>query len=296
VKQAGSFVAPDRLRFDFTHFQPITPESLAAIETRVNERVFDNLPVTVTETTYDAAVKTGAMALFGEKYGDRVRLVKIGDYSSELCGGTHLSSSAEVGIFRITAESSISAGVRRIEAITGESVFHRLQALENEEHQLAKMLVCEPRSLKQRIEKLLEELSENRKDLAALRRNDVMGRLDNLRSLAKQIGDVHAIIARTDGLSVDEVKQLADDLLANAKNSLALLATSDEKANFVLKITKDLIPRGLNAGSIIREVAKIAGGGGGGRPEMATAGGKDIGKIDEALAAGEKLIRSNLKE
>ncbi|NLI76033.1 MAG: alanine--tRNA ligase [Candidatus Riflebacteria bacterium] len=295
VKQAGSLVAPDRLRFDFSHFQGIPADTLAAIETRVNEKVLENLPVSVQEMAYDDAVKSGAMALFGEKYGDVVRLIQVGDYSKELCGGTHLSASGEIGLFRIVSESSIAAGVRRIEAITGEAVLERLRAVEREEHLLAGLLECEPKALTARAGKLLEELKDLRKELEAVRQNDVRGRLKKIRSQARAIGEVQAIIARADGLTVDEMKQIADDLLANTQNGVALLAGGGDKANFVLKVTKDLNPRGVNAGTLIREIAKVAGGGGGGRPDMATAGGKDVAKIDEALAKGEELLRAALK-
>ncbi|RCK74620.1 MAG: Alanyl-tRNA synthetase [Candidatus Ozemobacter sibiricus] len=294
VKQAGSLVAPDRLRFDFSHYQAIPADTLAAIEQRVNERILENLPVQVLEMSYDEAVKTGAMALFGEKYGDRVRVIKVGDYSKELCGGTHVAATGQIGLFRIVSESSIAAGVRRIEAITGEAVLERLRTVEREAHELARLFECEPKALAARAGKVLEELRDLRKELEALRQNDVRGRLEQLRAQARAIGDVKAIVARVDGLTVDEMKQIADDLLANQPNGVALLAGGGEKANFVLKVGKEVVPRGVHAGNLIREIAKVAGGGGGGRPDMATAGGKEPAKIDAALAKGEELLRAAL--
>ncbi len=294
VKQAGSAVDPDRLRFDFTHFQSIDPTTLGAIEQRVNDRVLESLPVNTVETSYDEAVKLGAMALFGEKYGDVVRLVRVGNYSKELCGGTHISNSSEIGMFAILGESSIASGVRRIEAVTGAGAYARLQSMRQETRDLAKVLDCDPKSLLQKAEKLVSRVGELEKEIEAARKSDAKGQIEKARQSVRVIGGAQAIIARVDGMGAPELQQMTDELVGSRENVLCLLAGGGEKATFVLKISKDLVGKGLNAGKLIKEIAKIAGGSGGGRPDMATAGGKEPAKIDEALKAAESLIGSSL--
>lgn len=291
VKQAGSMVSPDRLRFDFTHFESIGPEVLEKIENRVNEQILLAHQVKVNETSYDEAVKTGAMALFGEKYGDVVRIISVGNYSKELCGGTHLQNAAEIGLFSIAQEASIAAGVRRIEAVTGESSLDVLHDLRHLERDLARILDCDQKTLAQKAEKMMTEMRELRRELDKMRKSDAHGRLDKVKASARQIAGMSVIVTRTDGLNVDEMKELTDELIGNAREkTLVLLAAGGDKAGFVLKLTDDLVKKGLHAGKIIKDVAKVAGGSGGGRPDMATAGGKDVDKIDEALSLAEKLI------
>lgn len=295
VKQAGSYVSPDRLRFDFTHFESIGAEMLEKIETRVNEKILESLEVAKTEMSYDEAVKSGAMALFGEKYGDKVRVVSVGQYSKELCGGTHLSNAAEIGLFSITSESSIAAGVRRIEAVSGSCSLDIMHQLKKAERELAKLLDSDQKGLFHKAEKLIAENKELRREMEKLRKSQAHGKIDEIKAKARQISDVSVILSRADGLSVDEMKDLCDELVGNSQGkTLALLATGGDKAGFVIKISKDLVKKGLHAGKIIKEVAKIAGGGGGGRPDMATAGGKDVEKIDAALEEAEKLISQAL--
>ena len=295
VKQAGSYVNSERLRFDFTHFESIGSELLEKIEARVNQKILEALSVNKMEMSYDDAVKTGAMALFGEKYGDTVRVVTVGDYSKELCGGTHLDNSAEIGLLSIVSESSIAAGVRRIEAVSGTSALEILHELKHAERELSRLLDCDHKGLVHKTEKVLAENKELRRELDKLRKSQAMGKIDQIRAAARQIADVSVILSRTDDLNVDEMKELCDELVGNAKGkTLALLATGGEKAGFVVKISKDLVQQGLHAGKLIKEVAKVAGGGGGGRPDMATAGGKDVEKIDEALVQAQKLIEQAL--
>jgi alanyl-tRNA synthetase len=293
VHQAGSMVSPDRLRFDFTHYEGISPETLEQIEREVNARVLDSLPVTVSESSYAEAVKTGAMALFGEKYGDVVRMIRVGDYSLELCGGTHLNNSAEIALFSIASESSIASGVRRIEAITGAGAMERVKKLQHEQISLARLLDCDSRSLLEKVEKLLHEQQTLKGELDTRRKQDLKNNLSHIRDTARKIGDVTAIFARVDGLTVDEMKALSDDLVGNQPMTVTMLAGASDKANFVMKVSKDLTGK-LHAGNLIREIAKVAGGGGGGRPDMATAGGKDLTKIDEALKMSEKLVSDRL--
>ena len=295
VKQAGSMVTPDRLRFDFTHFEAIGPETLEKIENRVNEQILEAHKVHVDEKSYDEAVKTGAMALFGEKYGDRVRIISVGNYSKELCGGTHIGNSAEIGLFSIAGESSIAAGVRRIEAVTGASSLDVLHDMRRFERDLARVMDCDQKSLMLKAEKLVAEARELRRELDKMRKSDARGRLETVKANARQIGGMSVILSRTEGLSVDEMKEISDELVGNAgEKTLVLLATGGEKAGFVLKLTGDLVKKGLHAGKLIKDIAKIAGGSGGGRPDMATAGGKDVEKIDAALVEAEKLISQAL--
>jgi alanyl-tRNA synthetase len=295
VKQAGSYVAPDRMRFDFTHFAPIDQKDLEKIEKRVNQKILEAMRVNKVYMDCDAAIKSGAMALFGEKYQDTVRVVSVGDYSKELCGGTHIDNSAEIGLFAIVSEASIAAGVRRIEAVTGSSAVEIVHELRRSEMAVARLLDCDQKGLSHKLEKVLAENRELKRELEKLRKSQAMGKISQIKENAKQIADVSVIITRTDDLSINEMKELCDELIGSANgNTLAILATGGDKAGFVIKISKDLVKKGLHAGKLIKEVARIAGGGGGGRPDMATAGGKDVSKIDEALSQAEKLISKAL--
>jgi len=296
VKQAGSLVAPERLRFDFSHYEAIPAEVLEEIEKTVNEKVLAAIPVKVESRSFDEAVREGAMALFGEKYGDVVRVVSVGDYSRELCGGTHISNTSEIGLFSLVSETSIAAGVRRIEAVTGEAVLQRMKAFEAEVDRISAVLECEPKSVFEKINRLVSENHSLKRDLESFKMKELKDKLSEIRAKARELAGITAIIQRVDGLGVDEMKKLTDDLIANNSKTLALLASAGEKVNFVLKISKDLVENGLNAGKIIKDIAKIAGGGGGGRPDMATAGGKYVAKIDEAVQAVENLIIQSLKK
>lgn len=296
VKQAGSYVSPERLRFDFTHFEAIPADVLEKVEKRVNEQVLEAHKVHTDVMSYDEAIKTGAMALFGEKYGDVVRVVNVGKYSKEFCGGTHIGNSSEVGLFTIVGEASAAAGVRRIEAVTGTAAVERLHELRHFERDIAKALDCDMASSLSKAEKLVADSKELRHEIEKLRKSEAKGKIEAIKSSAKSINGVSAFIARADGMSVDEMKEMADELVANSKTpAVVLLAAASDKANFVLKVGADLVKKGVHAGKIIKEVAKVAQGGGGGRPDMASAGGKDVTKVDAALVEGEKLISEALK-
>ena len=297
VKQAGSYVSPDRLRFDFTHFESISPEDLDKIESRVNQQILEAHEVSKKEMSYDEAVKSGAMALFGEKYGDKVRVVSVGDYSCELCGGTHLDNSAEIGLFAITSEASVAAGVRRIEAVSGAYSLEVIHQLKENQRALTRLLDCDAPGLSQKAKKLIDENKQLRRELDQLRKAQAHGKIDDIKNNVKNISGVDVIIARLDNMNVNELKEICDEIIAQKKeNTLVLLARSDEKANFVTKLSKDLVKRGLHAGKLIKEVAKIAGGGGGGRPDMATAGGKDVSKVEEALNKAQELIVAQIEK
>ncbi len=291
VKQAGSLVSPERLRFDFTHFEAISAETLEQVENRVNEEILEALNVHTDVKSYDEAIKTGATALFGEKYGDTVRIVNVGNYSKEFCGGTHIGNSAEIGLFSITSESSVAAGVRRIEAVTGTAALEELHQMKHFEKNVAKALDCDNKSILQKIEKLNTESRELRKELEQMKKENAKGQVANIQNNAKVVNGVSIIKAKINGMSVDEMKGMADELVGNAGSNIAvLLGTASDKANFVLKVSSDLVKKGVHAGKLIKEIAKIAGGNGGGRPDMASAGGKDANKLEEALNAGEEMI------
>ncbi|NLV93148.1 MAG: alanine--tRNA ligase, partial [Candidatus Riflebacteria bacterium] len=290
-----SLVSPERFRFDFTHFESVSHEDLQKIENRVNEQILEAHKVHTDIKAYKDAVDSGAMALFGEKYGDTVRIISVGNYSKELCGGTHIGNSAEIGLFSILYESSVAAGIRRIEGVTGHSAIETLHNMRNFEREIAKTLDCDNKSILQKIEKLCAESRELRKELEKMRKSDAKGRIQSIKNSAKLVNGSSVIHARTEGLTVDEMKEMADELVGNAgSNIVVLLGAGGDKANFVLKVSQDLVKKGIHAGKLIKDIAQAAGGNGGGRPDMASAGGKDADKVDEALSLGEQLVTKAL--
>ncbi len=296
VNQAGSLVEPDRLRFDFTHFQPITSEELKKIETRVNEMIMDNLSIETTVSTLEEARKSGATALFGEKYGDEVRVVKMGDYSTELCGGTHLRATAEAGIFKILAESGIGAGLRRIEAVTGEGVIRYIEEKEALLAEASAALKTTPQELARRAEGVIRELKDKEKELEALQAKLARYESEGVIDQVREIKGVKALAAQVNAPDMDALRNMGDMFRDKLGSGVVVLgAVNEGKVNFVAMATKDILEQGVHAGNIIREVAKAAGGGGGGRPDMAQAGGKDPGKITEALDKAYEVIESQLK-
>lgn len=295
VNQAGSLVEPDKLRFDFTHFQAVTHDDLKKIENRVNEMIMANAGIETTVSTLEEAKKAGATALFGEKYGDTVRVVRMGDYSSELCGGTHLRSTAEAGIFKILSESGIGAGLRRIEAVTGDGVIRYIAETEALLEEVSAALKTTPHELARRAEGIVRELRERDKELetlqAKLARYESQGIMDRVR----EIKGIRALAAQVSAPDMDGLRSMGDMLRDKLGSGVVVLgAVNEGKVNFVAMATKDLQDKGIHAGNIIREVAKVAGGGGGGRPDMAQAGGKDPGKIDAALEKAYEIIDSQI--
>ncbi|MBF0545450.1 MAG: alanine--tRNA ligase [Candidatus Riflebacteria bacterium] len=290
VKQAGSLVSPDHLRFDFTHYEAITPETMVEIEKEINKNILANLPVEIIATSFQKAVDNGAMALFGEKYGDVVRMVSIGDYSKELCGGTHLKNSSEVGLFTLVSESSIASGVRRIEALTGANAYASFLDLRGNVEKLSHIIDCNSKNYLEKAEKLVSELKELKHEMDAMKKRELVETAQKSKSSGIKIKEITAFISRNDGITVDEMKSLSDELVGNHPKTLAVLAGGGEKASFVVKVSKDLVEKGFNAGAMIKQIAKIAGGGGGGKPEIASAGAKDPTKIDEALVFAKKLV------
>ncbi|GEA19079.1 alanine--tRNA ligase [Moorella sp. E306M] len=296
ANQAGSLVTPERLRFDFTHFAPLTEEELKAIEKEVNARVLAGLPVTTLETSLREAKAMGAMALFGEKYGERVRVVKMGDYSLELCGGTHLRSTSEVGLFRLTSESSIGAGVRRVEAVTGAAALDLISREYQELASVAGLLKVPPFQVAGRVQQLLEKGKEMEREIARLRNQLATYTVKDLLNQVREVAGVPVLQARVDITDSEALRELADKVRDKMGSGVVVLGSQhDGRVNFVAMVSKDLVKRGVHAGNLLREVARIAAGGGGGRADMAQAGGKDPSKLDQALAYSLKVVAQQVR-
>lgn len=295
VTQAGSLVGPERLRFDFSHFSAMTREELKNVEKEVNAKILESIPVTVREMPVEEARKEGAMALFSEKYGDIVRVVRIGDYSVELCGGTHLVSTSQAGLIKILGESGVAAGVRRIEALTGEGAIGYFNEKEEILNEVAAALKSNPQDSLRKIELMNAELKNAGREIEKLRNKLVCSSVEDILSGAVDARGIKVVAARFDQLDMEALRNTGDMLKNKLGSGVVILASGlGDKVNLVVMASKDAVERGAHAGNIIREAAKAAGGGGGGRPDMAQAGGKDVTKIDEALklavnVAGEQI-------
>ncbi len=297
VTQAGSFVNPERLRFDFHHFEAVTPAQLAEVEKKVNDAIVSALPVEKREMPQDEAKALGAMALFGEKYGDIVRVVKMGDYSIELCGGCHVDNTSEVGLFRIVSESSVAAGVRRIEAITSTRILSLLAEKEAMIGETAVALKTSPGDIVTKAAAALEEVKNLQKALEDVKLKNAGEQIDALLANAKDAGGVQVVTGKFDGLGADELRAIGDTVKSklSGAGALVIAGTADGKVTFVAMATKDAVAKGVHAGNLVREVAKVAGGGGGGKPDSAQAGGKQPEKADDALAMAFDTIMAQLK-
>ncbi len=296
VNQAGSLVTAERLRFDFTHFAPLTAEELQAIEKEVNRRILADLPVTTLETSLQEAKAMGATALFGEKYGDRVRVVKIDTYSMELCGGTHLHSTSAAGLFRLTAESSIGAGLRRVEAVTGAAALELASREYQELASAAALLKVPPLQVSGRVQQLLDKAREMEKEIFQLRNQLAVYSVDELLDQVQAIAGVPVLQARVNSADAETLRGLADRVRDKLGSGVVVLGSQDNgRVNFVAMVSKDLVQRGVHAGNLLREVARIAAGGGGGRADMAQAGGKDPSKLDQALAYSLKVVAEQVR-
>jgi alanyl-tRNA synthetase len=284
VEQAGSYVTPERLRFDFSHFEAIPHDVLLNIEKTVNTKIFEALPVVVAEMPIDEARQKGAMALFGEKYGKTVRVVTMGDYSIELCGGTHLKDTSEAGMFKIVSEAGVAAGVRRIEAITGENVYKYLTEIDERMQQVADILKTNISDIVIKAEAFVGEMKQAQRENEHLKQKLVTADLEGLLSNVKVIKGIEILTAKFDGMDTQVLRNLGDQILGKLNCGFAVFANVEsDKVTFVAMASDEAVKAGAHAGNIIREVAKIAGGGGGGKPNMAQAGGKNPAKVDEAL-------------
>lgn len=293
VNQAGSLVEAERLRFDFSHFGQVKAEELEQIEAIVNEKIWQGLSVQIEHKGIEEAKAMGAMALFGEKYGDIVRVVQIGDYSLELCGGCHVPNSSVIGLFKIVSESGIGAGTRRIEAVTGEGAYQ----LMNEQLQILKeagaKLKTNPKDVANRIELLLGEMKQLQRENESLTAK--LGNIEagSLVNQVKEIEGVQVLAAKVQAADMNGLRNMADDLKQKLASAIIVLGSgSDNKVHLIAAVTKDLVDKGYHAGNIIKGVASRCGGGGGGRPDMAQAGGKDPAKLDEALSFAEEYVKT----
>jgi alanyl-tRNA synthetase len=294
VRQAGSLVAPDRLRFDFTHFQPLTADERRDVERIVNEEVFRNVAVGTDVRSIEEAIRGGAMALFGEKYGDRVRVVTVPGFSVELCGGTHVSATGDIGPFVITAESGVAGGVRRIEALTGAGAVEHLQRRETLLADTQAALNAPLHELPEAAARLQAEIRRLTRENAELRLQAAMGGPRTDADDISAIGDAKFVARRVSGLDKDALRGLADSLRDRLKSGVVVLAAeNDGKVQLLVSVTKDLTSR-VKAGQLVKELAPIVGGGGGGRPDFAEAGGKDPSRIDDALRTAKTLVSKAL--
>jgi alanyl-tRNA synthetase len=293
VRQAGSLVAPDRLRFDFHHSGPIPDEKLARIETQVNQHVRENANVTIDEMNYQDALGAGALAFFGDKYGDRVRVVKIGDFSTELCGGTHVGRSGEIGLFKLPFESGVAAGVRRVEAFTGEGALELIDSYEQRLREIGALVRGSADDAVDRVKRLLERQKELEKEIERLRGQYEKDQISELLGKKQPVNGATMVVSRVDGLDAKQLRDVADQLKEKLGSGVVVLASaSDANVNLVASVSKDLVKR-FHAGNIVKELARMVGGGGGGRPDFAQAGGKEPGQIAAALERAEELIRAS---
>jgi alanyl-tRNA synthetase len=291
VNQAGSLVEADRLRFDFSHFGSITAEELVEIERRVNEQIWLGIAVSIELKSLNEAKEMGAMALFGEKYGDVVRVVQVGSYSLELCGGCHVGNTSQIGLFKLLSESGIGSGVRRIEAVTGKHAYNYLEAQLELLKQSASLLKSNTNDVPKRIEALFGQVKELSRDNESLQAKLSRIEAGSLEQSAKTVDGITVLCAKVNAPSMDALRGIVDELKLKLPSSVIVLgAIADDKVNLAAAVSADLIKKGYHAGKIVKEAAVHCGGSGGGRPDMAQAGGKDTSKLDEALKLAEELV------
>ena len=291
IKQAGSLVAPDRLRFDFTHFYAMQSKEIDEVEEIVNEKILENLPVRTSTTTLDDAISQGVTALFGEKYGDKVRVIRTGDFSAELCGGTHCHATGEIGLFKIVSEGSVAAGIRRIEAVTGLPAIEFYKTRENELKRTAALLKVPEQKVSERVEKMITEVKQQEKDLDKLRQKAVKGKVDAILERTISVEGINVLAQNIDGLEMKALRDLSDALRNKMGSGIILLASAlNGQAYYVSAVSKDLTPR-FHAGEILKTVT---GGKGGGRPDMAQGGTKDVEGINRALGLVVEIVKERV--
>ena len=296
VNQAGSLVTPERLRFDVTHFEAVTKDELKLIEEKVNDAILEALDIESENMSINDAKEKGAMALFGEKYGNHVRVVSMGDYSIELCGGTHLTNTSQIGMFKILSEGGVAAGVRRIEAITGKAVYNYIKEKEEVIASVCANLKTKEDSLTQRVTTLLDENKNLNKELHEVKTKMSLQSIDSVLDSKVDINGVNVVTAKFNGMDMNTLKDVADKLRDKLASGVVVLAnTTEDKVNFVVASTADVIAKGIHSGNIVKEVAMVAGGKGGGRPNMAQAGAPDISKVDEALTQATEVVKNQVK-
>lgn len=296
VNQAGSFVSPERLRFDFSHFSQVTPKQLLEVEKLVHQAILECISVRIVETNQDAAKEMGAVALFGEKYGESVRVVLVGDVSKELCGGSHVMNTAEIGLFKIVSEAGIGSGIRRIEAVTGAGAIEYINTREQLLISAAAMLKSRPEEIISKVENIIGHVKELEHELASLTSKLAHGEVDTLLSGSQEINGVQVVVGEVSINDIDGLRTIADMVRDRLQCGVVTLGSIHaDKVNFVAMATKEAVARGVHAGNIVKDVSKITGGGGGGRPDMAQAGGRQPEKITDALQFALEVIKNQIK-
>ena len=295
VHQAGSLVEPDRLRFDFTHFEGITPQQLNEVEDLVNDAILDGLTITTEELPLDEAKARGAVATFGEKYGQTVRVVTMGDFSMELCGGTHLDNTAKVGMFRIKSESSVASGVRRIEATTGRVSIDETRHGRNTLLKAAQFFKTAPGSILERMEQQANEMKELRQTLEKFKTEASLGEARQVMASAKTVGGLHIITGTRQNMDANALRAMGDFMRDKDPSVVAVLASiNGEKVSFLAVCGKEAVAKGIKAGDLVKAVSAVCGGKGGGKPDSAMGGGTDLLKVDDALATVDDFVTAKL--
>ncbi len=295
VEQKGSLVAPDRLRFDFAHFQAMTAEEMAKVEELVNKEIQAALPVVTEVMNIEEAKKTGAMALFGEKYAEDVRVVSMGDFSKELCGGTHVANTSIIGSFKLVSEAGVAAGVRRIEALTGEGVFAYYKEIESKLAEIAKLVKGTPAAAVEKVEHLLAEVKALQSENESLKSKAAKDALGDVMNQVVEVNGMKVLATKVDGVDMNGLRDLGDQLKEKIGEGIVVIASNvDGKVNLMATATDAAMKAGAHAGNLIKEIAKLVGGGGGGRPNMAQAGGKNPAGIDDAIAKAKEVAAAQL--
>ena len=295
VEQAGSFQDEDRTRFDFSHFEAMTAEELQRVEDMVNEKIAEAIPVVTEVMTVDEAKKTGAMALFGEKYGEKVRVVSMGDFSKEFCGGTHVKNTSDIGSFKIISENGVAAGVRRIEALTGDNVLAYYANLEKELNEAAKIVKTTPASLTDRLEKLMAEVKALQSENESLKSKAAQSALGDVMDQVVDVKGVKLLATSVSSVDMNGLRDLGDQLKEKLGEGVVVIASDmDGKVNLIAMATDEAQKKGAHAGNLIKAIAGKVGGGGGGRPNMAQAGGKNPAGIADAIAEAKTALASML--
>ncbi len=296
VEQAGSFVNEERLRFDFSHFSPMTPEEIQKVEDLVNESISNSLPVIIKNMPIEEARKTGAQALFGEKYGDIVRVVNMGDYSIEFCGGTHVSNTGEIGAFKILSESGVAAGVRRIEALTSKGLIRYYNELEHKMQEAAKLLKATPDNLIEKIGHLQTEAKELHSEVESLKSKLAKDAMGDVMDQVEEVNGMKVLAVRVNGVDMNGLRELGDQLKTKLGEGVVVIASeTDGKVSLMATVTDGAQKAGAHAGNLIKGIAALVGGGGGGRPNMAQAGGKNSAGIPDALAKVKEVVAEQIQ-
>ena len=296
VEQAGSSVNEDRLRFDFTHFSAMTPEELKKVEEIVNEKIAAALPVVVKNMPIEEAKKTGAQALFGEKYGDIVRVVNMGDFSIEFCGGTHVQNTSEIAAFKIISETGVAAGVRRIEALTSEGLMKYYDELEEKLKNAAHLLKATPDNLADKITHLMSENKALHSEVESLKSRMAQDAVGDVMDQVKEVKGVKLLAAEVDGVDMNGLRDLGDQLKEKLGDGFVVLASANEgKVSLMATATEGAMKKGAHAGNLVKGIAGCVGGGGGGRPNMAQAGGKNPAGIKDALEKAAEVLEGQIK-